>query len=317
MPISSKSITLAVQYVIYLMTRAIECAVRITPLDVGMRIGRALGLLVWCLDRRHRRVALGNLRLVYGDRLSRRAARRLARRSFTHMGAVSVEGLYFHRLVTEETLDRHVAVQGYGVLRDLVLAGQGTIVVTGHLGNWELAGHVSSVLGFPPFSVARPPSNPFLARRLREIRGASGQELIDKRGAMAAMEEVVASGGILGFLADQHAGHSGVWVDFLGHPASTHKAIALLALTLHAPILVLVTYRVGRGFFYVIRIEAKIDPADFADDPAAVQHITQRFTDALGRAILDHPDQWLWAHRRWRERKSRRNTGRERGGEKV
>jgi KDO2-lipid IV(A) lauroyltransferase len=297
---------LVLDYAVYLVSRAVECAVLLTPLSVGMRIGRGVGLLVWWMDRRHRRIAVDNIRQVYGAQMTPAAARRLARHSFTHMGSVTAEVLYFRRLVREDTIDRYAAVQGYGVLRDLVLAGQGTIVVTAHLGNWELASHLCSILGFPPFSVARPPSNRFIARRLRQVRLASGQELIDKRGAMGAMEDVVASGGILGFLGDQHAGRTGVWVNFLGRPASTHKAIALLALTLKAPILVMYTYRVGKGFFYVIRIEEKIDPADYADDPQAIDHITQRYTDVLGRAILAHPGQWLWAHRRWRERPRRK-----------
>lgn len=292
----------ALDYLAYVILRALELGLLLTPVGVGLRIGRGLGLVAWWLDGRHRRTAVANVRQVYGDRLTRAESRRLARRSFQHMGSVFVEGIYLPRLITPATWDRYAVLRGYGPVLRSLLSSQGAIAVTAHLGNWELCSYVSAVLGFPMFSIARPPSNPYVARRVREVRRASGQELIDKRGAWERMEEVLESGGMLAFLVDQHAGRGGVWVDFLGRPASTHKAVALLALSRNVPIIVGYTYRIGRGFRYVLKAAEVIRPADYAEDPHAVERITQRFSTTLGAAILRHPEQWLWAHRRWRER---------------
>ena len=297
---------LLIDYIVYLIGRAVECTVLTVPVPAGLAIGRGLGLLVWWCARRRRRIALENIHYAYGGRLSPAEARRLARRSFVHMGSVFAESIYLPRLITPETWRRYAVFRGYGYLLRLMLAGKGAILVTGHLGNWELGAAVMAAVGFPVFAVARPPSNPFVARRVRQVREAVGQELIDKRGALEGLEEVLESGGVVGFLADQHAGRSGLWVDFLGRPASTHKAIALLALRMNAPILVTCAIRIGNRFRYLLSVEEVIRPADYADDPRAVEHITQRFTDTLGRLVMTYPEQWLWAHRRWRPRRVRR-----------
>ena len=302
----------AFQYAVYLLARTIETAVLLTPVETGMAIGRWLGRLAWRIDKRHRRIAVSNIRQVYGDRLTEREARRLARRSFVHMGSVFAEGIYLPKLVRYDTWHRYAVFHGYGRFFRYMFRGRGAIVVTAHLGNWELASYVSSAMAFPLFSIARPPSNPFIAERVRMVREAAGGETIEKKGAWDRMEEVLESGGILAFLADQHAGRMGVWVDFLGRPASTHKAIALLALSMNVPIVVVYTYRIGRRFKYVLRFQEYIYPEAYADDPNAVVSITQRFTDILGDAVMQHPDQWLWAHRRWREprRRGRRRSNR-------
>ena len=293
---------LAFQFLVYLLGRSLECAVLLTPVPLGLGIGRGVGLVVWWLARRRRRIALDNIRHAYKGQLTPREMRRLARRSLMHMGSVAAETIYIPRLISVETWQRYAVLEGYRQVLQPILAGRGAIVVTGHLGNWELGAAVMAALGFPIFAIARPPSNPFVARRVRQVRQAYGQELIDKRGALDAMEEVLQQGGVLGFLADQHAGRTGLWVDFLGRPASTHKAVALLAIRMNVPILVTYACRTGRGFRYVLRVAEAIQPADYADDPRALEHITQRYTTALGRAILDYPEQWLWAHRRWRPR---------------
>jgi len=298
-------VKLALDYLVYLVGRTLECAVLLVPVPIGLGLGRGVGLLVWWCARGRQRVAVENIRHAYKGRLTRREMRRLARRSLMHMGSVAAESIYLPTRVTTETWQHYAVLQGYGPLLSLMLAGRGAIVVTGHLGNWELGAAVMAALGFPVFAIARPPSNRFVARRVRQVRQASGQELIDKRGAMDAMEDVLRSGGVLGFLADQHAGRSGAWVDFLGRPASTHKAIAILALQMNAPIVVTYTRRLGTGFRYIIRVEEVIQPTDYADDPHAIEHITQRYTTTLGRVIMTYPEQWLWAHRRWRQRRPR------------
>ena len=104
----------------------------------------------------------------------------------------------------------------------------------------------------------------------------------------------------LTFLADQDAGQRGLFVDFFGQPASTHKAIALLAIEHKAPVAVGVARRIGPGFRYELRCEDVIDPAELAGTADDVRILTQRFTSALERLIRQDPTQYLWLHRRWK-----------------
>ena len=114
------------------------------------------------------------------------------------------------------------------------------------------------------------------------------------------MVEVLQNGRVLSFLADQDAGQRGLYVDFFGRPASTHKAIALLAIEHKAPVVVGVARRIGPGFRYEIRCEDVIDPTELEGTVDDIRALTQRFTSALERLILQDPSQYLWLHRRWK-----------------
>src|SRR5205085_9867296 len=106
-----------------------------------------------------------------------------------------------------------IALTGHDALVDRLLAGGPIVMVTGHFGNWEMAGDLFGVFGFPPSSVYRPLDNPHLDRFLRRFRARTGQKLIPKKGGYDEMLAVLNSGGILSFLADQDAGQRGLYVD--------------------------------------------------------------------------------------------------------
>ena len=144
----------------------------------------------------------------------------------------------------------------------LITGDRPMIFLTGHYGNWELAGYLFGMFGFPTVSVARTLDNPYLERYLRSFRERTGQSLIPKTGGFDQMVEVLQNNRALSFLADQDAGQRGLFVDFFGRPASTHKAIALLAIEHKAPVAVGVARRIGPGFRYEIRCEDVIDPAE-------------------------------------------------------
>jgi len=120
----------------------------------------------------------------------------------------------------------------------------------------------------------------------------------------------IAASGVIATLADQDAGQRGQFVEFFGRPASTHKAVALLALEFNTSLLVLGVPRVGEGEFNGHRFEAPeryriilsdyIDPEEYAGRPDAVKAITQRYTTALERVIRVAPEQYFWLHRRWK-----------------
>jgi len=105
---------------------------------------------------------------------------------------------------------------------------------------------------------------------------------------------------VLGLVGDQNAGPRGLFVDFLGRPASTFKSIAVLSLRYGAPILVLGAARVGHPLRYVIYLEDTVLPEDYEGRPDATRAITLRYTQALERLIRRHPEQYFWLHRRWK-----------------
>ena len=101
-------------------------------------------------------------------------------------------------------------------------------------------------------------------------------------------------------LADQDAGQRGMFVNFFGRPASTHKAIALLAIEHQAPVVVGVARRIGPRFQYEIRCADIIEPGEFTGGADDARLLTQRYTSALEELIRQDPTQYLWLHRRWK-----------------
>jgi KDO2-lipid IV(A) lauroyltransferase len=174
------------------------------------------------------------------------------------------------------------------------------LLVTAHFGNFEVAGYLTGMLGFKSHTVARTLDNPYLDRYINRFRESQGQFILPKVGSAPQADAVLASGGLLGLLGDQHAGDRGCWVDFLGRPASCHKAIALFSLLSGAPMIVSHLKRTGKPLHYEMAMLGIFDPADPGEIGADVASVTQWYNDLLGAEILRAPEQYWWLHNRWR-----------------
>ncbi len=126
---------------------------------------------------------------------------------------------------------------------DLLVSDRAKILVTGHFGNWEMAGYYLAMVGLKPTSIARDLDNPFLHDFVLRLRRWSGQKIVSKKGDFDQIVQTLVDRQALVSVADQSAGPRGLFVDFFGRPASTHKAIALLAIEHDAPVIVGYAYR--------------------------------------------------------------------------
>ena len=211
-----------------------------------------------------------------------------------------MEILHIPRVLSETTWRKRIRLVGHERVLDRLLDGGPLIMLTGHFGNWEMAGYLFGVFGFPPNSVARTLDNPHLDRFLRSFRERTGQKLVDKNTGYEQMLDILKTGGVLSFLADQDAGSRGLYVNFFDRPASTHKAIALLAIEYNAPVVVGYARRIGDDFVYEVGCEELIEPSELTGTSDDVRLLTQRFTTALERVVRRDPEQYLWLHRRWK-----------------
>ena len=119
---------------------------------------------------------------------------------------------------------------------DLLNTGKPAILVTGHLGNWEVLGTLLAVLGYRCDAIARPIDNPLISDWLMGVRERRGLRIITKWNATDRMVAVLHRGGALGYIADQNAGTRDLFVPFFGKLASTYKSIGLLAMTQEVPV---------------------------------------------------------------------------------
>ncbi len=293
-------------YLVYLAVRlTVTCAQRLT-IRQCYSLAKALAWLMYTVDKRHRLVGIENLELAFADRYDAAERDGLVRGVYLHFCMMIMEILHIPRKIDIKNWRNHVKLVGHEPVLDRLITGGPIILLTGHYGNWEMAGYLFGLFGFPTCSVARTLDNPYLDRYLRTFREQTGQKLIPKAGGYDQILEVLQSGQALSMLADQDAGQRGLFVEFFGRPASTHKAIALLAIEHQAPVVVGVACRVGPGFRYEIRCADIIEPDEFRGTADDARLLTQRYTTALEILIRQDPTQYLWLHRRWKHQPKRK-----------
>lgn len=292
----------ATDLLVYLVLRLAAMVFQIFPVDWNLATARMM-VHLWCrIMPRHLNRAKEHLRLACGSEMTPEEIDRVAFLSLEQMSMMAMECLFTPRLVSELTWHRYIRLKGIDKALDRLLQGQGAILVTGHYGSWELVGFTLAALGFPLTAVMRPLDNPYLNDFLLDIRAKRGLQLLYKKGASQSAGDVLESGGLLGFIADQNAGRKGEFVDFFGQKASTYKSIGLLAMQHNVPILVGYARRLSGRFEYEVGCNRIIEPHEWAGRPDELHWITQEYTSAIEAFVREAPEQYLWIHRRWKTR---------------
>ncbi len=273
------------------------------PPAVSLWLAGTAGSIYYYAVRRHRDRALENLRFSYPE-WSEAKRRRVAHESVRQMFMLGVEFIFTPRLVTLTTYPRYVQLENFRETLDLLLRDhRGIIMLTGHYGNWEIAGYVLALLGFETVSVARPLDNPHLSEYVFGVREKHGQQIVAKKGMTETVTETLNARGVVGFTADQDAGKKGLFVDFFHRKASSYKSIGLLAMQYDVPIIIGTARRARPGEYkFIVGTQDVIYPRDWKSQDDPLLYITQRYTRAIEDAVRVDPAQYLWAHRRWKTR---------------
>jgi Kdo2-lipid IVA lauroyltransferase/acyltransferase len=182
---------------------------------------------------------------------------------------------------------------------DAVRAGQGVVLVAGHLGNWEIGAASIAAQGYPIAAIYQPQRNPLFNARVVEARTKLGLELIPRAKATRSALEKLRAGHIVCFVSDQNAGRSGVFVPFFGRLAATHRGAALLAARTGAPLFLGVAVREGQGY---LGITEEITVTRAGELDAVVHDLTAAYTMCLETLVRRWPEQYFWHHRRWKTR---------------
>lgn len=292
----SKSLRYKLEYVVAL---GVLKLFRAFPETVSYRLGEGLGRLFFGIDRKHQRIAMDNLRIAFGAEKSDHELKSIARQSYQHLGRSLAELARIMTAPAEQVMES-VVIEGLDHFFEAQKKGRGVLYLTAHLGNWELMALTQSLKGYPMHVVARPLDNPLLETILYRLRSRWGNRVIRKGGALREVLKLLKAGETVGFLLDQNVSlEQGVFVDFFGRPACTHKTLALLALRTGASVLPAFTFRRNDGRHHVA-VEPPVVLEDTGDTEKDVVANTQKFTALIESYVRQHPDQWLWVHRRWK-----------------
>jgi KDO2-lipid IV(A) lauroyltransferase len=274
---------------------------RLLPRPLARGIGIGLGLLVYRLHGRLRRIGMRNLELCFPEMPVSERERTL-RGVFVSLGRLLGEVPRF----PDYTRENVSAVAEYVGLENFLAAerrGKGVLFLTAHIGGWEVGSLAHSVYGHPLHAVMRPLDNPYIDQLTRRLRTAHGNWVIDKnefaRGVLGALRR----GETVGVLMDTNmTPPEGIFVDFFGRPACTSSSIARLALRTDAAVVPAFTVWDREAGKYHIHFEPAVKPVQTGNLDADIVATTAEYNRVIERAIRQYPDQWLWVHRRWKTR---------------
>jgi KDO2-lipid IV(A) lauroyltransferase len=269
------------------------------PWATVQALGEAAGLLFYLVDRRHRLIVRENLRRAGLD-LPESEVRAISRACFRHFGALFIT-LLRQRHASVEELKRWIKVEGLEHFDAAQAAGKGFIQLTAHYGNWEAIALGQSCQGRPVDGIARPLDNPLLQPISTAFRTRFGNRVIPKDGAMRETLKSFKAGRGVGFLLDQDALTTGVWVKFLGQWASTHGAAGALAARYGLPVLPVFSWPNPDGTT-TVRFEAPFQVPVTGEAARDAWVATQLMTARIEARIRKDPRWWFWMHRRFKTR---------------
>lgn len=282
----------------YLALRAVVGALDLLPWSRAAALGAAIGGLGYAPLRIRRRVVETQIAAAFPG-MSPGEVRRTAHASYRHLGRNVAEVALIPRIGAAGVRALFTEVEGWPLVEAALADRRGIVLVTGHLGNAELAGAYFAARGVPTDAIARRQANPLFDQYVTVVRERIGMAIIPDSDAVRHSVRSLKGGRLVAMLADQGVrGMASTFVPFFGRPAKTPRGPAVFALRLGAPVLVASSMRLPDGHF---RMTVEAIPVDRTGDREHdVDTLVARYTAALERHIRRAPAQYFWQHRRWR-----------------
>ncbi len=275
--------------------------VGLLPRPLARAKGIALGLMVYLLHRRLRRVGMRNLQLAFPE-MAGRQRRRILRRVFVSLGRQLAEFCLFPRY-TRENVSRVVIYDGFENFERAQARGKGVLFLTAHLGAWELSAFAHSLQGHPLSIVMRPLDNPNVDALVERYRTMHGNRTVDKDDFIRGLLQAMRAGQTAGILMDTNmTPPQGVFVDFFGIPACTASGLARIALRTDAAVVPGFTLWDAQLRKYILRFDPAVEMVRTGNEAFDVVANTAKFTKIIEDYVRRYPEQWLWVHRRWKTR---------------
>lgn len=285
----------------FCIVRSFVFLLGIFPRGLARAIGSFTGWIAFHGLGRLRKVGLRNLALAFPQK-TEEEREAILRAVYRNMGRLMAEFCQMSRY-TPEQASRFICYEGLENYLEARQRGKGVLVLTGHLGAWELSSFYHSLMGYPMGMVIRRLDNPLVDAFVNRIRCLHGNRVVHKddfaRGLIASMR----AGETVGILMDTNmTPPQGVFVPFFGVQACTASGMARIALKTGAAVLPGFLLWEERERKYVLRFGEQLQLAHSADPEADAVANTALFTAVIERYIRDYPEQWLWMHRRWKSR---------------
>ncbi|HDS15858.1 MAG TPA: hypothetical protein ENN66_04455 [Proteobacteria bacterium] len=275
------------------------------PTDDAYRLGVRLIHLWISLDRNHHRIIKKNLELALGLTPDSPESKKLRAKILEHLGFNLCEFFLLQKSANRRRFLHNLKINGLEHLLRAEQEGRGAIIISAHLGNWELAGGLSKYLREPIATVGKPLKNsPSLYTIIEHTRREIGFLPLNKSGSASTLVRTLKKGKIIALLVDQRVRRRfRIWSPFFGHQVPTIPSPAILARLSGSPIIPAFTYR-ERPLHHHIVIEEPILVPKTGASQIIIAEYTKRLNRLMEEHIRRHPAQWFWPHDRWRKIRS-------------
>jgi KDO2-lipid IV(A) lauroyltransferase len=265
-----------------------------------LSLGKTLGLAFYYLDKRHRLIALSNLKIAFGKELPSSELKRLARNSFMHFGKIFVDIIKLPHLA-EEKRNVLINVEGEENLHKALREKKGALLFSAHYGSWEVAPFFLAKKGRLSV-IARPLDNELLEKELLKLRTSQGSNVIYKHQATKKILQSLRQKQMVAFLIDQNVlRQQAVFVDFFGKKAATTPSLAAFFLRTQSPLIPVFCYPTS-SHAYCLKIFNPLSITLGGNYNQEVLKITQICTKIIETQIRKNPEYWFWFHNRWKTR---------------
>ena len=257
-----------------------------------------MGEMLFCVDRKHRDIAMGNLIYAFGFQKQPREIKEISRQVFINLVQVVFE-IGWSLQLKESHFPEHFRIDGYHHIKNAYEKGRGVLALTAHFGNWELLTIIASMIRFPLNIVVRPLDFKPLDHFILNLRTRYGAKIIPKQRSLHSIIKCLKRGEMVALLMDQNVDwYEGVFVDFMGHRACTNKGLAFLALKTEAPVIPVFLIREKKGF--KAEFGPEIPTLKTGDKQKDIEANTREYNRVIENVIHRYPDQWFWIHQRWK-----------------
>lgn len=300
---------------VFALFRTFVWFMAILPRSVSQLIGRMGGRFAYWLDRGHREVCYSNLQIAFPEK-SLAEKRAILKACYSHLGRCAADFCVLSR-VSREFLTNEMIVPDPG-LRELVEAchneGKGIIALAAHIGFWELSGYASKLYGFELVSVSRRIPSPRFEAFVTRVRERMGNKMVNQEGALRAILRQLKENRGAGILMDLYGGRDSPWIPFFGKEASTFDTAGRLYVKSRVPVVLGLMLRRpdGRYRFSLTRIQPEVS----GSEEEQIRQMLTAINAEMERVIREHPEQWLWMHKRWRGAEQKGARGKEEKGRK-
>jgi KDO2-lipid IV(A) lauroyltransferase len=270
----------------------LESIFRIFPPVFVDRMGCFLGICAYHLLPGRRATVRRNCRIAWGERLSRDELEILTRKTFRDNGANLLGGMRC-MIMSDATLQKHFTIEGDDLIRDTLNSSEtGAIFALCHMGNWEILARIATLISptTPAGAFFRPLNNPWMNRMTMRRRQQSGTKLFSNKEGFMQSFPLLRSGGMLGILADQHAGGTGCFSTFFGRPTSCSPLVELLQRRTGAAVFFVAVMRTSAAHWHISITKYE------SQEPLTTRICMQ----GIERALSLSPSDGFWLHNRWK-----------------